>query len=137
MRRTRKPLLRAESAAQWPAKRILRSRSPARMMDKNLARSTPVASRQVRHSKRCALRGGYSALARRTRCLRLGFAGRLLLLLRWQDGQSQRIAQFHHFVHQNFDIIDSCDLEFYLGKNSDVGGMHGNIWQSKFHFALA
>src|ERR1035437_5345608 len=63
----------------------------------------------------------------------------LLRRLVWHRREHDRhgITQFHHVVHQNFDIISPGGFKFHLPKEHYVAGAHGGIAQLKFHFATA
>lgn len=48
-----------------------------------------------------------------------------------------RVAQFHHVVHEHFDEIDAGGFEFDVAKNHHSGGGVRGVAQFEFRFRLA
>ena len=60
----------------------------------------------------------------------------LLLALRRGDKHWNRIAQLHHVIHQDLDIVSAGSFKLDLAKDCYVGGMQGGVLQCEFHLAF-
>ena len=59
------------------------------------------------------------------------------LLLRRGDNDGHRVAQFHHIIHQHFDIVGAGGFELDLTETNDIGGMKAGVLQRELALDFA